>query len=322
MELVSYHFDHTSRRSVLGYQCVQLGYHNGKSFYPIDCAFHTSKKRPNDFLKDIDKRTSGWRRRKESLKKKTTVVVEMLKRAWTQGIDASYVLFDSWYAHDVLIAQIINIGYGVICRLKAGQVRYTYRGKSYTLKQLWIHHAKKDARWIHKFPYKGVCLTVTLPKTGEVTLLFVSDGKKDWNAFLCTNRELEPSEILSYYARRWAIEIFFKDVKQLLYMGKEQSGSFDAVIASYSLVIIRYLLLIHILHKYRCPGPLGPLFKDLVETHLKLIMVETIWGYIKQIMIMSSTIFLADIEPDKFLHFLDIVEDAILMQVQETTAKL
>jgi hypothetical protein len=63
-------------------------------------------------------------------------------------------------------------------------------------------------------------------------------------------------------------------------------------------------------------------FKDLVETHLKLIMVETMWGYIKQIMIMSSTLFLAEIEPDKFLRFLDIVEDAILMQVQETTAKL
>jgi hypothetical protein len=37
---------------------------------------------------------------------------------------------------------------------------------------------------------------------------------------------------------------------------------------------------------------------------------------------MSSTLFLAEIEPDKFLRFLDIVEDAILMQVQETTAKL
>jgi SRSO17 transposase len=322
MELVSYHFDHTSGRSVLGYQCVQLGYHNGKSFFPLDCAFHTSKKRPNTSLKDIDKRTSGWKRRKEALNKKTVVVVDMVKRAWTQGIDASYVLFDSWYAHDVLICRIVDIGYGVICRLKAGQVKYTYRGKPYTLRQLWIHHAKRDARWIHGFPYKGACLPVTLPKSGEVSLLFVSDGKKEWNAFLCTNRDLEPSDILSYYARRWAIEVFFKDAKQLLYLGKEQSESFDAVVASYSLVMIRYLLLVHILHKYRCPGSLGPLFKDLVETHLKLIMVETMWGYIKQIMIMSSTLFLAEIEPDKFLRFLDIVEDAILMQVQETTAKL
>jgi hypothetical protein len=46
------------------------------------------------------------------------------------------------------------------------------------------------------------------------------------------------------------------------------------------------------------------------------------WGYIKQVMIMSNTLFLAEIEPDKFLHFLHIVEDAIPMQVQETTAKL
>ena len=185
-----------------------------------------------------------------------------------------------------------------------------------------MRHAKKDARWIHGFPYKGVCLPATLPKSGQAMLLFASDGKKDWNAFLCTNRDLEPSEILSYYARRRAIEVFFKDAKQMLYLGKEQSESFDAVVASYSLVIIRYLLLVHILHKYRCSGSLGPLFKELVEIHLKLVMAETIWGYIKQIMIMSSSLFLADIEPDKFLHFLDIVEDAILTQVREATAKL
>jgi len=36
MELVSYHFDHKVRRSILGNQCLQLGYHNGINFFPID----------------------------------------------------------------------------------------------------------------------------------------------------------------------------------------------------------------------------------------------------------------------------------------------
>jgi hypothetical protein len=46
------------------------------------------------------------------------------------------------------------------------------------------------------------------------------------------------------------------------------------------------------------------------------------WGHIKDILILSSHLLLAEIEPDSFLHFLDIVEDAILMQVQGATAKL
>ena len=299
-----------------------LSYHNGKQFFPLDAGFHVSKSRPNTKVKSIDKRSTGWKRRKEAFRKKTTVAVDMLRYAWNQGIVASFVLFDSWYAHDALIADILEIGYGVICRLKSNRVKYSYEGCQYTLKQLWQNVAKKKTQSIHGFPYKGVCLKATLPKSGEIAILFVSDGKKQWNAFLCTDTELEPSEILTYYARRWAIELFFKDGKQMLYVGKEQSETFDAFVASYSLVMIRYLLLIFILRKYHRTVPLGPLFRELRETHLQIIMMETMWGHIKDILILSSHLLLAEIEPDSFLHFLDIVEDAILMQVQGATAKL
>lgn len=242
MELVSYHFDHKTRRSVLGYRCLQLGYHNGVNFFPLDMTCHVSSKRPNNRIRQIDKRTNGWRRRKEAFTKKTDALVEMARRAWSYGIDASFVLFDSWFAHDAIIAQILTIGYGVICRLKAGRVKYTYQGQPYTLKQLWQQVAKKKTRWLTTFQYKAVCLNVTLPHSGDVRLLFVSDGKKQWHAFLSTDLELEADEILTYYARRWAIELFFKDSKQMLYLGKEQSETFEAVIACYSLVIVRYLL--------------------------------------------------------------------------------
>jgi hypothetical protein len=36
--------------------------------------------------------------------------------------------------------------------------------------------------------------------------------------------------------------VFFKDAKQMLYMAKEQSNTFDALMACHSLVMIRYLL--------------------------------------------------------------------------------
>ena len=312
MELVSYHFDHTTQKSVLGYQLSSTG-------IPLDAGFHVSKSRPNTKAKTIDKRSIGWRRRKEALTKKTVVAVDMLRRAWNKGIAASFVLFDSWYAHDVLIADILEIGYGVICRLKSNKVKYSYEGRHCTLKQLWQNVAKKKAKNIHGFPYKGICLKATLPKSGKIAILFISDEKKQ---SLCTDTELEPSEILTYYARRWAIELFFKDGKQMLYLGKEQSETFEAVVASYSLVMIRYLLLVFILRKYHRTVPLGPLFRELQETHAQLIIMETMWGYIKDILILSSHLLLGEIEPDRFLHFLDIVEDAILMQAKGATAKL
>lgn len=322
MELVSYHFDHKTRRSTLGNQFLQLAYHNGINLFPIDIAFHTSKNRPNERVRKIDKRTNGWRRRKESFKKKTDVLIEMLDRAWKYGIDASFVLFDSWFAHDAVISKILNIGYGVICRLKRGRVKYTYQGQQYTLKQLWHQVAKKKTQWLDRFKVKAVCVNVTLSRSGDVRILFVSDGKKQWHAFLTTDLELEPSEILIYYARRWAIEVFFKDAKQMLYLGKEQSETFDAVVACYSLVMLRYLLLVYILNKYHLTCPIGPLFRDLVENHLQLAIAEKMWAYIKELMITSSELFWPEMEPDKFLHLLDIVEDAITNQVKILTAKL
>jgi hypothetical protein len=56
---------------------------------------------------------------------------------------------------------------------------------------------KKKTRWLSQSNAKGVCLNATLPKTGDVRLLFVADGHKQWQPLLCTDLELEESQILS-----------------------------------------------------------------------------------------------------------------------------
>jgi hypothetical protein len=163
---------------------------------------------------------------------------------------------------------------------------------------------------------------VALAKLKSLPAIQSNSGrsKKQGHAFLST--DLKPDEILTYYARRWAIEMVFKDAKQMLYLGKEQNETFEAIIACYSLVMIRYLLLGYILNKYRLTGPIGPLFRELVETHLQLYLTEKIWAYIKELMIVSSQLLWPEIEPDKFLHLLEIIEDASINQTQKLTAKL
>jgi hypothetical protein len=322
MEMVSYHFDHKVQRSILGNQCLQLGYHNGVNFFPIDVAFNTSSKRPNNYCRDIDKRTNGWRRRKEALNKKTDTLVKMVERAWNTGINASFVLFDSWFAHDDIISRIQTIGYGVICRLKRGNVKYTFQGKQYTLKQLWQQVAKKQTHHIGKYQVKGTCLNVALPKSGDIRILFVSDGKKQWHAFLSTDLELDAMEILDYYTKRWAIEVFFKDAKQMLALGKEQSKTFDATVASYSIVMLRYLLLVYIISKRRITGPVGPLFREISEKQTFLHMAEKMWDYIKELFIDSSNILLYEIKPDIVTHIIETIEYKLLNQNEFLTAKL
>lgn len=312
MELVSYHYDHKTNRSQLGYQMLQLGYHNKSHFYPVDAAFHTSKNRTNDTLRSLDKRCSAWKRRAETFRKKTDVLIEMLQRCYSNGIDARFVLFDSWFANDGLLAKIVEIGYGVICRLKATKTRYTYQDKTWTLKQLWHEVARHNLQAVPGWNIKAAVLNVNLPLSGTVRLVFVRWSKKQWHAFLCTETDLVPEEILNYYARRWAIEVYFRDAKQLLALGQGQSECFDAVIAWASIVMIRYILLVYILaRRQRAAGSVGPLFQQLAQQHLESAVMPVLMDRIREIFMVSSQLFQDNLETESFLYVLDLIECAM-----------
>lgn len=322
MELVSYHFDHKTKHSQLGYQMLQLGYHNGTHFYPLDLAFHTSERRPNHKLREIDRRTNGWKRRLEAFEKKTNVLVEMISRCWQAGVNARFVLFDSWFAHDKVISKIVSIGYGVICRLKRGKTRYQHNDQSLTLSQLWHEVARHQLRWINTWQIKATYLDVSLPLSGKVRIVFVRWNKKNWHAFLCSEPDLEIYEILNYYARRWSIEVYFRDCKQLLALGKGQSETFDAIVAWVSIVMIRYLLLVYILAKRQITGPIGPLFQELAYEHLQIAVIHSLWTRIREIFMLSSQLLWADSESENILYLIDLVEDSILGCNPKACAKL
>jgi hypothetical protein len=322
MELVSYHHDHTTNRSQLGYQMLQVGYHNGTRFYPLDVAFHTSKNRPNDKLREMDKRTCGWKRRMETFEKKTDLLVQMIQRCWQNGISARFVLFDSWFAWDKVISEILATGYGVICRLKRSKTHYSYQGQTMTLAQLWHNVARHELHWVSSWQIKAAILNVELPLSGNVSIVFVRWSKKNWHAFLCTEADMEIAEILNYYSRRWAIECYFKDCKQLLELGKGQSKTFDAVVAQASIVMIRYLILIYILAKRQITGPIGPLFQELAREHLQLALVQSLWSRIRQVLMLSSQLFSSNSDKNEFFYLLDVLENSLIDCQLEGCAKL
>jgi len=323
MELVSYHHDHKTNRSQLGYQMLQLGYHNKTHFFPLDAAFHTSKNRPNETVRSLDKRSNGWKRRQETFRKKTEVLLEMLHRCFRNGIDARFVLFDSWFANDGLLANIVEIGYGVICRLKATKTRYTYQGKAWTLKELWHEVARHRLQVVPGWHLKAAVLNVNLPLSGTVRLVFVRWTKKQWHCFLCTEIDLEPEEILNYYARRWAIEVYFRDAKQMLALGQGQSECFDALIAWTSIVMIRYLLLVYMLAgKQGMSSSIGPLFEQLAQQHLELTVMPVLMDRLRQVFMMSSLLFQETSETENLLYMLDLIDNAICHKPINSCAKL
>ncbi len=120
---------------------------------------------------------------------------------------------------------------------------------------------------------------------------------------------MEIPEILDYYSRRWAIEVYFRDCKQLLGLEKCQGQTLDALVAWTSIVMIRYLILVHILAKRQIRGPLEPLFKDLAYEHLQIAFIKSSCDRLKNIVMLSSQLFSSDTDIDHFFYLLNILEN-------------
>ncbi|EJW91060.1 hypothetical protein EVA_20833, partial [gut metagenome] len=76
---------------------------------------------------------------KECNKNKIDMAIEMLQRAWKYGIRAQYLLADSWFACEKLIAAVRSIGKGAVHYIglaKMRKTKYEVRGK--------LHNARTD----------------------------------------------------------------------------------------------------------------------------------------------------------------------------------
>lgn len=79
---------------------LTMAWSDGSSLLPLDFALLSSSKkkyRYQEASKKCDKRTCGGKRRQEAVTKATDLVTPMIERALRAGINAKYVLMDSWF---------------------------------------------------------------------------------------------------------------------------------------------------------------------------------------------------------------------------------
>lgn len=245
VELLARCFDHASQkmRYYKGFRMLTMGWSDGATFMPIDFSLLSSKKSQINGISDkIDKRTSGYKRREEALQTAPSQIPEMVRRALSAGVEASYVLMDSWFTQQPLIQSLVDQGIDVIGMVKATNQRYIVDEERFSLKELY-HLAtptsgKKRSilRSIHTTMANGV----------PVKVVFVRNRNKrsQWLAILSTDCTLTEQEIVRTYGMRWDIEVFFKATKSLLKLQKEFQGrSYDSLISHTTIVFSRYILL-------------------------------------------------------------------------------
>jgi hypothetical protein len=264
VELLARCFDHAKNCYCKGFRMLTLGWSDGKTFIPLDFVLlSSSKSQINGISTDIDKRSSGYKRRLEALKSAPELVPEMINRALTQGVTASYVLMDSWFTFAPLIQKITQQGLDVIGMVKASNQRYLVGKRSLNLKELYatatpVVGKKRILRSIR---------TQMVPNI-PVIIVFVRHRihKDKWLAILSTDCTLSEEAIIRIYGIRWDIETFFKCTKSLLRLQKEFQGrSYDLLISHTTIVFARYILLAW---QHRCntdERTLGGLFMHLAD---------------------------------------------------------
>jgi transposase len=283
VELLARVYDHASNTYIKGLRMLTLGWSDGNSFIPVAFSLLSSKKdknRINGINKDIDKRTNGYKRRKESLKKATETMFDLLAEACKYSFPVDYVLFDSWFSFPKVIKRVLSYKLHVVCRLKAmPKVFYNYKGKRLNLEQLYRAIKKKRGQ---KRIAASVIVGLGLNEKGKqvkAKIIFVRDNndKSKWIALLSTDTNLEGKEIIRIYGKRWDIEVFFKMNKSYLRLAKEFQGrSYDMMFAHTTIVFTRYIMLMLKVRSAQDSRTFGGMFFDYCDELADIKFMESL----------------------------------------------
>ena len=242
IEKVSRVFDHVTRRSVLGFKLLLMGYWDSVSFIPVD------------FVVD-------------------------------------YVLVDSWFTCEALIDAVLKVRKyttHLIGMYKIARTKFLFHGKELTHSQIRNMLGKprrcrklKLYYMVAEVEYNGTPVKLFFSKKG-------SNGK--WKVFICTNTRLSFIEMIEIYQIRWTIEVFFKESKQLLGLGRCQSNDFDAQIADATITMLQHILLTmrYRIEKYES---MQGLFSELTEKVIQERLDRRLWGLFVEILNIIESLF-------------------------------
>ena len=294
VELLARIYDHVEHKCQKGFTLLTLGWSDGYSFIPTGFNMLSSANKANRYNEvsdKIDHRTNGYKFRKESMMHKTQAAVLLIKNALKAGVRADYVLMDTWFTTEPMIADILETGMDVIGMVKQLKQRYTYHDKQYKLPELKKFVSFEGARNIF-----GSLVVTT--KTGiPVKIVFVRNRNKKSECLyiLSTDISLSDAEIVRIYGNRWSIECFFKSSKSFLKLGTEfQSHNYGAMVSHTTIVFTRYIILEWIRRNQNDQKTYGELFfmfcEDIQDMDLTNALQSLMALFVEHISTLSADI--------------------------------
>ncbi len=269
VELLAKVYDHAKHIYGYGYRMLTLGWSDGNSFIPVNFCLMSSADRTKQLSPErVQSSQPARQRRILAQQKAPDTALAMLQSAKQAGIQATHVLFDSWFSFPAMILQVFQMGYHTVAMVKKSKkVYYEFNGKRQSVKDIFRQCRKRRGRSRYLLSVE-VGLTRQSGSCLPTRLVFVRNrnNRKDYLVLLCTDMTMNEDEIIQIYGKRWAIEVFFKVTKSYLRLVKGCSSlSYDAVTAHTSIVFVQYMMLAEHQRLYTDQRSIGDLFYEAID---------------------------------------------------------
>jgi hypothetical protein len=299
IEQITRIYNHVIRKTIIGFKGLFLAYFDGENATPVDCALVNEKKFPKNirdkqYKKDVKPKSAGKKRRKEAVKTKIDLAIEMIKRAVKHGILPKYVLCDSFFTSENLVKSIRNIKNGamhVIACVRKDKRKYDCDDGLYNANEIILECLKSNkasrCRSLKLYYYMKTVVYHGIPMILCITRY---SHHSEWRCFICTDLSLTFIEIIRIYGIRWAIEVMFKEMKQYLKLAKCHSRDFDAQIANITVKSILYIFLVFI-KRTQSVETVGTVYREICGDLNKRNLFEMFWTLFEELLPLIINMF-------------------------------
>ena len=284
VELLAKVYDHAKHRYTRGFRMLTLGWSDGVTMIPVNACLLSTEKAANRLCESVavSPKSNGAKARELAVKKGTEAASELVSNAIAAGIQANYVLFDSWFSSPKVICSMKEKGLDVVAMVKrSSKIHYRFQEKMLSCKDIFrqCRHRRGRSRYLLSVSVE-ICVKGKDVAPIAAKLVFIRNrhDRNDYLVLLSTDTDLTEDEIIQLYGKRWDIEVFFKTCKSVLKLTKEcRSLSYDAMCAQVAIVFMRYMFLaegIRLDKDIRSAGPLFCLVADELEDISFLVAFE------------------------------------------------
>lgn len=297
IEFIGKVFDHCLHKYLLGFKILTLGFWDGKSFIPLDFSVHQepgkkknrglkAKELKAQYNKDRAPGCASMKRIAELSANKIEQGVSMVARAIKKGFIPKYILADSWFITDGFIKSVLKLRnketerVDIIGLMKSDR-KVQYNDRTYmanALPKIFESRIKTST----KMKCRYLAVNIIYKQTPIKAFFVMMNGQNSWKLLITTDDKLTFIKAMQYYQIRWTIEVFFREAKQNLCLGKCQSNDFDALIATTSLAFMHYIVL-SLGKRFESYETMGEIFRAFKDKLLEQTLIQRIWALLEGI---------------------------------------